>query len=106
MEGIKMSEDIKIKVNDADVDPLEELEGVTNRFGSGLGTNVGNLVKQVVRLQYGLVTLPLNILPANSRYHAKKAIHEAFLTVKTLVDDVNNGIEHTLTHSMDRDKVE
>ncbi len=101
-----MSEDIKIKVNDADVDPLEELEGVTNRFGSGLGTNVGNLVKQVARLQFGLLTLPLNILPTNSRYHAKKAIHEAFLAVKTLVDDVNNGIEHTLTHSMDRDKVE
>lgn len=61
------------------------------------GNTITNLVGSTFRLGYGVATFPLNILPANSRVHAKNAVREAFLTVKVLIDDVTNGIDKTLT---------
>lgn len=101
-------EDIKIKVNEPGArveEPIEEFAGNFADTTRSLGGGVASLVGQVARLGFGVATLPLNLLPARSRYHAKNAVKEGFLTVKVLVDDVNNFVEDTLTRSMDRDKV-
>ena len=101
-------EDVKIKVNEPGVRVEEPIEEFTGNFADttrSLGGGVVNLAGQVARLGFGVATLPLNLLPARSRYHAKKAVKEGFLTVKVLVDDVNNFVEDTLNRSMERDKV-
>jgi hypothetical protein len=99
-----MSEDIKVKVKDVDDDVIEEIE-VSDMSRGNLADQVGNVLKQVFRFQVGLVTLPLNLLPSKSRYHAKNTIREGFLTVKSLIDGVNNGIEDTLNKSLEKDKI-
>ncbi len=97
-------QEFKIKVSDVDSEPLEELEGLDIKVEGSLFGTVGNFVKQVVRLQFGLVTLPLNILPAKSRYHAKNTIKEGFLTVRSAIDQINNSIENGLNRTIERDK--
>lgn len=105
-----MDDEIKIKVNDPMFgdDPIEEINPAMDSMGrtanNVIGT-VGNLTKQVVRLQFGLLTLPLNLLPSRSRYHAKNAVREGFLSFKTLVDEITNGIDEGLRGSLDRDRV-
>lgn len=97
-------EEFKIKVSDVDSEPLEELEGLDVKVEGNLAGTVGNFVKQVVRLEFGLLTLPLNLLPTKSRFHAKNAIKESFLTIRSAVDEINNSIENGLNRSLDRDK--
>jgi hypothetical protein len=97
-------QEFKIKVSDVDSEPLEELEGLDIKVEGSLVGTVTNVVKQVVRLQFGLVTLPLKVLPAKSRYHAKNTLKEGFLTVRSAIDGINNAIENGLTRSIDRDK--
>jgi hypothetical protein len=99
-----MSEDIKVKVKDVDDDLIEEIE-VSDMSRGNITDQVGNVLKQVFRFQVGVATLPLNLLPSKSRYHAKNAIKEGFLTVRALVDGINDGIEDTLNKSLEKDKV-
>lgn len=103
-----MENEIKIKVNDpafnAD-DPVEEFSADVGNTAENVVGTVGNIAKQVVRLQFGLLTLPLNLLPSRSRYHAKNAVREGFLSFKTLVDDLTTGIDEGLRSSLERDRV-
>jgi hypothetical protein len=97
-------QEFKIKVSDVDSEPLEELEGLDIKVEGSLVGTVTNFVKQVVRLQFGLVTLPLKVLPAKTRYHAKNTLKEGFLTVRSAFDGINNTIENGLTRSIEHDK--
>lgn len=96
---VKVTDDaVKVKVNDAD-EPFEEFDGVEfNRAG------VGNFVTQVGRLYFNVLTLPVNLLPRRSRYHAKNSIREGFLSFKALVEEVTEGIDRSLNRSLERDK--
>ncbi|HEX2913245.1 MAG TPA: hypothetical protein VH186_20755 [Chloroflexia bacterium] len=103
-------DEVKIKVNEPGTpfedEPIEEFTTADfDRSARSVGTGAANLVGQVGRLYLNVLTLPLNLLPAKSRYHAKKSLREGFLSVKTLVDEVNNTIDHTLTRSMERDRL-
>ncbi len=101
-------EDIKIKVNEPGTrvdEPIEEFVGDFAGTTRSVGGGVASLVGQVGRLYIGVLTLPLNLLPARSRYHAKNAVKESFLTIKVLVDEINHSIEHSLDRSLERDKV-
>jgi len=98
---------IKIRVTEPDLmgdEPIEEFDNLGQEARRTVG-GVGNLVGQVVRLQFGLLTLPLNLLPTRSRYHAKNAIREGFLAIKSLVDEVTEGIDNGLSRSMQRDNM-
>jgi hypothetical protein len=105
-----MAEEIKINVSDPSLgidDPLEEIKPASDGLGSTGGNligSVGNLTKQVVRLQFGLLTLPFNLLPSRSRYHAKNALHEGFLSLKVLLDELSTGIDEGLRASLEHDK--
>ncbi len=101
-------DEVKIKVNEPGrtvEEAVEEFEGDFVGTSRSIGGGIGNLVGQVGRLYVGLLTLPINLLPAKSRVHAKNAIKEGFLTVKVLVDDINDGIENVLDRSLQRDRV-
>jgi hypothetical protein len=100
-----MVDDVKIRVNEPGrEEPIEELTGGFVSTTRSLGGGIVSLAGQVARIGLGVATLPLNLLPANSRVHAKGVVKEAFLTVRVLVDDVNNFVESTLNRSLERDK--
>ncbi len=102
-----MAEEIKIKVTEPDLmgdEPIEEFDNIGRETRRAVG-GVGNLIGQVIRLQFGLLTLPLNLLPEKSRYHAKNSVREGFLAIKSLVDEVTDGIDDGLNRSMDRDRM-
>lgn len=61
--------------------------------------DVANLVGQVGRLSFNLMALPLNLLPAQSRYHAKNSLREGFMAFKSLVDEVATGIDESIARS-------
>jgi hypothetical protein len=107
VQGVEYMDDVKIKVTDSGgraEEPVEEFQGNFASTTRSLGGGVVSLAGQVARLGFGVATLPLNLLPARSRYHAKNAVKEGFLTVKVLVDDVADFVDETLTRSMERDK--
>ncbi len=102
-----MDDGVKIRVTEPGImgdEPIEEFDniGVGVRRTAG---GVADVVSQVVRLGFGVATLPLNLLPNRSRYHAKNSIREGFLAVKTLIDDVTDGIDTGLSRSMERDRM-
>ncbi len=70
----------------------------TNKSG------VSNLIEQAARLSFNLISIPLNLLPSQSRYHAKNSIREGVLSFKVLVDDVTSALDRNLSHSMERDQ--
>ncbi len=103
-------EGVKVKVNDpsyrAFEEPVEEFTGADfDRTARSVGGGVSNLVGQVGRLYLNVLTLPLNLLPSRSRYHAKNSIREGFLSFKVLVDDVTGAIDDGLNRSLRRDRL-
>ena len=109
---VKVEDDggVKVKVNEPGVrayeEPIEEFDGVDfDRTARNVGGGVANLVGQVGRLYFNVLTLPLNLLPSRSRYHAKNSIREGFLSFKVLIDDVTGSIDDGLTRSLKRDRL-
>ncbi len=107
---VKATDDgVKIRVNEPGVrateEPIEEFSTMDFDRGRGGVGGVGNLVGQVGRLYFNVLTLPLNLLPRRSRYHAKNSIREGFLSFKTLIDDVTGSIDDGLNRSLQRDRL-
>jgi len=67
-------------------------------------SGVSNLLEQAARLSFNLMSVPLNLLPSKSRYHAKNSIREGVLSFKVLVDDVTEALDRNLSQSMERDR--
>ncbi|MEI6044899.1 MAG: hypothetical protein WCS37_11145 [Chloroflexota bacterium] len=67
----------------------------------GVG-NLGNVVKQLVKLQIEVVSIPFSLLPTDSRRYALDAVRQAFKAVRSIVDDVSDTIDTTLQHNIDR----
>lgn len=87
--------------------PLEDF----SRGENSTDPDVANLVGQLGRLSFNLMALPLNLLPSQSRYHAKNSLREGFMAFKSLVDEVATGIDESIARSrrnsgLDKIKVE
>ena len=107
--------DETIRVNTADdTGAIPEVRQVSDpaRIGAedlnlednNLATNstdpdVANLVGQIGRLGFNLMALPLNLLPGESRYHAKNSLREGFMAFRSLVDEVATGIDESIARS-------
>ena len=110
-----MDETIRVKIMD-DSERIRELEAETpftvqdsgeelnlednNLPGNSADPGVANLVGQLGRLSFNLMALPLNLLPSQSRYHAKNSLREGFMAFKSLVDEVAVGIDESVARSM------
>jgi hypothetical protein len=70
-----------------------------NRPANSSDPGVANLVGQVGRLSFNLMALPLNLLPGQSRYHAKNSLREGFMAFKSLVDEVASSIDESIARS-------
>lgn len=67
--------------------------------GNSTGPEVANLVSQLGRLSFNLMALPLNLLPGQSRYHAKNSLREGFMAFKSLVDEAAVGIDESVSRA-------
>ncbi len=82
-------------------DSGEELNLDDNNLpGNSADPGVANLVGQLGRLSFNLMALPLNLLPGQSRFHAKNSLREGFMAFKSLVDEVAVGIDESVARSM------
>ena len=70
-----------------------------DRAANSTNPDVANLVGQIGRLGFNLMALPLNLLPGQSRYHAKNSLREGFMAFKSLVDEVATGIDESIARS-------
>jgi hypothetical protein len=75
--------------------PLED----DSRAENSTDPDVANLVGQLGRLSFNLMALPLNLLPSQSRYHAKNSLREGFMAFKSLVDEVATGIDESIART-------
>lgn len=75
--------------------PLEDV----SRSENSTDPDVANLVGQIGRLSFNLMALPLNLLPSQSRYHAKNSLREGFMAFKSLVDEVATGIDESIART-------
>lgn len=75
-----------------------------NRPANASDPGVANLVGQFGRLSFNLMALPLNLLPGQSRYHAKNSLREGFMAFKSLVDEVALSIDESIARSQQTKK--
>jgi hypothetical protein len=71
---------------------------------SAAASSVESLIKQLIRLQLDIVTLPLTILPTKTRTLAIDTFRQAFKTVRTVVDDFSDTIDKTLTKTLEKEE--
>jgi hypothetical protein len=97
----------KIKVTEIPANPagneelyLEDAHQPSNKSDP----DVANLVGQIGRLSFNLMALPLNLLPGQSRYHAKNSLREGFMAFKSLVDEVATSIDESVARSKQTSK--
>jgi hypothetical protein len=67
----------------------------TRRDTDVVGT-LGDLARLVVQVPIALVQMPMNMLPQDTRRHARAAVREGFLAVRSLLSAVGDGIEEIL----------
>lgn len=67
----------------------------TRRDTDVVGT-LGDLARLVVQVPVAIVQMPMNMLPQDTRRHARAAIREGFLAVRSLLSAVGDGIEEIL----------
>jgi hypothetical protein len=110
--GVEMDETIRVKIVD-DSDKIrvtetpaasevsdEELNLEDDSLrGNASDPGVANLVGQLGRLSFNVLALPLNLLPGQSRYHAKNSLREGYMAFKSLVDEVAVSIDESVARS-------
>ena len=63
---------------------------------SGVVGTIGDVVKTIVQLPATIVQLPMALLPEETRKHARAAVLESFLAVRSLVSAAGDGVEGML----------
>ncbi|HST04621.1 MAG TPA: hypothetical protein VLQ48_07785 [Chloroflexia bacterium] len=66
------------------------------KAGGAVG-NMSDLAGALLKLPAALIKLPMTLLPDDTAKHARGALREGFLAVRSLVDAVNDNIENMLT---------
>lgn len=64
--------------------------------------SIENLFRQLVNLQFELISIPFSFLPGESRKYATDTVRSAFKAVRVVVDDVSELIDSTLVRNLDR----
>ena len=67
----------------------------TRRDTDVVGT-LGELAKLVVQVPIAIIQMPGNMLPQETRRHARAAVREGFLAVRSLLSAIGDGIEEIL----------
>ncbi len=100
-------ESVRVKVTETRTEaeaPVDEFERISNPTPKAV-RGLGRMASRMADFQFGLMSMPLNLLPEGTRYHFKNSLREGILAFKTLVDEVADGVENGLNQSMERDKI-
>ena len=63
---------------------------------SNLASDLRGLAKFAIRLPGEIIQMPMNIIPEETARHARAAVRESFLAVRSLFDAFNDRIEDVL----------
>ncbi|MDQ3929460.1 MAG: hypothetical protein M3328_09975 [Chloroflexota bacterium] len=76
----------------------EEFNNTGNR--TGVGSTIGELARLTVQVPGAVMSMTANMFPQDTRRHARAAVREGFLAVRSLLGAIGDGIESALS---DRD---
>lgn len=77
-------------------DELEERAGDVKEQAGRVAEALGDLTREVVRLQFSLATLPFRLLPQGTRRHSRAAMAETFRAMRSMVDEAADRLESAL----------
>ena len=64
-------------------------------------TTVSDLLALAIKIPVAIVQMPINMLPTDTRHHARAAVREGFLAARSLVGAIGDGIENMLSDPSD-----
>ena len=70
--------------------------------GGGVAGTFESVAKTLVKLPAALIQLPMAILPEETQKHARAAVLESFLALRSLLSAVGDGIEGALSEAGDK----
>lgn len=73
----------------------EEFNNTKER--SGVGSTLGEVAKLTVQVPGAVASMTASIFPQDTRRHAKAAVREGFLAVRSLLGAIGDGIESALS---------
>jgi hypothetical protein len=71
------------------------------RGGNDFTTTVSDLLALAVKIPIAVIQMPINMLPTDTRRHARSAVREGFLAARSLVGAIGDGIENMLADPSD-----
>lgn len=73
-----------------------EFADMNDRSDTNVASVLGDLAKLVVQVPMALIQMPMAMLPEDTARHARAALREGFLAVRSLVGAVADGVESLL----------
>ncbi len=64
-------------------------------------STVSDLLALAIKIPVAIIQMPINMLPADTRRHARSAVREGFLAARSLVGAIGDGIESLLADPSD-----
>lgn len=84
-------------MNETEMDEeFEERSGNVKEQVSRVAETLGDLTREVVKLQLSLATLPFRALPLDTRRHSRAAMVETFRAMRSMVDEAADRLEDAL----------
>jgi hypothetical protein len=74
----------------------EEFRDERSASNSSVASAVGELLSFAVKVPIALIQVPIELLPRDTRRHARAATRESFLAVRSLLGAIGDGIESML----------
>ena len=66
------------------------------RGSNDFTTTVSDLLALAIKIPVAIIQMPINMLPTDTRRHARSAVREGFLAARSLVGAIGDGIESML----------
>ena len=76
-------------------------EFAETKEGNDFVTTMSDLLALAIKIPVAIVQIPINMLPSDTRRHARAAVREGFLAARSLVGAIGDGIENMLADPSD-----
>ncbi len=76
-------------------------EFAETKESNDFATTVSDLLALAIKIPVAIVQMPINMLPPDTRRHAREAVREGFLAARSLVGAIGDGIENMLSDPSD-----
>ncbi|MEO6458229.1 MAG: hypothetical protein ABIO92_08155 [Chloroflexia bacterium] len=76
-------------------------EFADTKESNDFATTVSDLLALAIKIPMAIVQMPINLLPHDTRRHARSAVREGFLAARSLVGAIGDGIESILSDPSD-----